>query len=136
MKEVGGEEGEGRRRGEEERQEEERHYQGRVGMPPALALRPWMAPPGTKVAHLVPDLTGRPGLGRPDVTGVHTRLLRPNYSHSPAPDPLASGGTVASWHPAQTRCQLLREGRGLGPSVFRASPFRGGHESEASHSYI
>lgn len=68
MKEVGGEEGEGRRRGEEESQEEERHYQGRVRMPPALALRPWMAPPGTKVAH--PVWISQDALGWAGLTGL------------------------------------------------------------------
>lgn len=40
-----------------------------------MALRPWMAPLGTKVAYLVPGHTvwaGHPGPGRPDLTGVHT----------------------------------------------------------------
>lgn len=42
---------------------------------PALVLRPWMAPLGTKVAYLVPGCTVWAGHSRPgrlDLTGVHT----------------------------------------------------------------
>lgn len=65
--------GNGERAGErgEERQEEERHYRGRVGMPLALAVRPRMAPPGTKLTPAAPD-TGCPELARPDLTHAYT----------------------------------------------------------------
>lgn len=71
VKEVGGQWGEGRRTGGEERQEEERHYRGRVGMPLALAVLPWMVPPGTKLTPTAPD-TGCPRLARPDLTHAYT----------------------------------------------------------------
>ena len=71
VKEVGGQWGEGRRTGGEERQEEERHYRGRVGMPLALAVMPWMVPPGTKLTPTAPD-TGCPRLARPDLTHAYT----------------------------------------------------------------
>lgn len=63
-------------------------------------------------------------------------LLWPSYSYSPAPAALTSGGIVTSWHAAWTHCQPLRERAEPVSICSGARPFRGGCESEASHSHV
>lgn len=63
------------RAGEKGKRERKKKYIiKKSGVPPALALRPWMAPLGTNVAYLVPGhmvWAGHPGPARALLTGVH-----------------------------------------------------------------